>query len=200
MKQLLFNKPKMYKRKTKTIKICMKNYKQLFNENPIVINHLIEKYLGEGITKYCDDCEEITEDGDWLVKGHKYNNCFCPECYSVCCNDLCKEITHNDELEENDCNGNVYCEDCIDDFTFYCEGCNDNYCKGSMVDDICSCDGYTECDDCDSRYCYDCKCDDGIFLCEECGDWSCCRKFIMMGDGDLKCDRCIKFIKPNRCN
>ena len=179
-------------------------------------NDIIFSYLGEGITKYCDCCEEITDADSWLIRKHfhtnkekDYTEYYCPLCYGVCCNNLCKEIVEEETLNLSGCDQDtgVYCEECIDDYRFYCEGCEDYHCKADGGNNCgeCHCDGYTECDDCESRYCFDCRCEDGIFTCEECGDSSCCRRFIKIeSDADLDirivCEGCITYLHPNRCN
>lgn len=188
----------------------IKTYRKNFNNNPIVLNELIEEFIGFETTRFCKDCEEITSLGDWLVKKIRNEKGIivgedlkCSNCYSVCCNSRCDDtVQHKDTLRNVECNcggfedGLPLCETCYDDESFYCDGCSENLHNNCFGDD---CVG---CSDCSNKFCDNCRCDGNIFTCDVedgCYESSCCRRFLYMSHHqELTCEHCVneRWIRP----
>ena len=180
-------------------------YQTEFKKQPLELVDMIKDYIGNGITRNCNECMHITPLDDWLVQQY-YHVCsnelireedFCPICYTCCefegCNTICKDLENMVECDDDEVK--TYCMECYDCYSYHCAGCNDEEDDNERK---CGCDNcsHWHCGDCENIFCDDCVGDGYIYYCFTCEESFCCRKFYKMGDGELHCEKCIEPVLP----
>lgn len=103
---------------------------------------------------YCMNCVVTCEVCDTSVASHNSIGGYCSECGFYCHN--CDTASDNNESYEVD--GDSWCQRCYENYTYYCESCDNTY-----PDSYSSCyvQGATYCESCYSDNCY---------YCDDCGD------------------------------
>lgn len=102
----------------------------------------------ENCTIWCEDCETLVASDDSVTDGYNY---YCNDCGKYC--ERCNSAFSGDDYFVS---SESWCENCYENYTFYCEPCGTSY---SDREDYYDVDGNTWCDDCTSRnawYCDDC--------------------------------------------
>lgn len=162
-------------------------FTELMNKTPIVLNDIIIGYLGNNETRYCDECEEITDMQDWIYCD-EVDDIWCPNCYFKCENLHCEEV-HNMvnvcQVFDDGVNINL-CDDCLNSETFFCDLHKEHIFLRNQEE--------RNCVDCDKSYCDVCFYDEDITYCQSCNEYSCCRKFIRIRKygNDEFCNKCVE--------
>jgi hypothetical protein len=107
---------------------------------------------------YCSDCYFICEAcNSELPTDDLRGNGYCNECSSTC--ERCDDVVHSDYTY--DVNGDVWCEYCRDNNSFYCSSCENSYPDHFSMYNV---SGYTYCDSCFADNCYYCDDCDNSYL------------------------------------
>lgn len=186
-----------------SIRTSVKYYKRKLLKQPVVIVDLLKEFVGDGETRHCPVCKEITPLEDWLVKEwiglDEADIDYCPLCYTVCEGEDCDAITHTNvnvvECMEFAAQEKTLCEVCYEINAFHCDGCDSD----GEETKKCNCDYCTnqQCDECGDIHCDDCLNDGSMYWCAGCDTFYCCRKFYAIEDGELYCAKCVKEVIPS---
>ena len=160
-------------------------FTKLLKQSPKVLVDMIFEYIANDETRYCSECEKITDLTDWIYD-EDYDTEHCPNCYFKC--DNCDEIHNMSDINPifNDGENMNLCDDCLDSETFFCDLHKEHILYINQIK--------RTCEDCDRTYCDTCYYDEDITYCESCSEFSCCRKFIRIRKygRDEFCDKCVE--------
>ena len=162
-------------------------FTKLLKQSPVVLVDIIFEFIGNGKTRYCDECKEITDVAEWVYE-EDYDTEHCPNCYFKCDNTMCEEVFNISDVHQvfDDGENINFCEDCLETETFFCDLHKEHILYVNQEQRTCV--------DCDRSYCDTCFYDEDITYCESCSEYSCCRKFIRIRSlgRDEFCERCVE--------